>query len=75
MRIVVLLASVLFLLSGAGAELPTPRPDTAVQKSVVWFALDSRAMGSGMMPKQAVVSQMVGGLVCEVTGKSTPEAA
>jgi len=74
-RIVALLAFVLFPLWTVWADLPPPRPDSAMQKSVVWFALDSQAMGSGMMPRQSVISQMVAGLVCEVTGKSTPDAA
>jgi len=66
---------VLLPLFAARAELPPPRPDAASQKSVVWFALDSRVMGAGMMPRQEVVSRMVEGLVCAVSGKSTPEAA
>jgi hypothetical protein len=66
---------VLLPLFAARAELPPPRPDAASQKSVVWFAHDSRVMGAGMMPRQEVVFRMVEGLVCAVSGKSTPEAA
>ena len=57
------------------AELPPPRPDTSVVPSVVWFALDQGALGPGMTPRQAVISRMVAGLVCAVTGKPDPNAA
>ena len=57
------------------AELPEPRPDTSSIPSVVWFALDQDAVGPGMTPRQAVISRMVAGLVCSVTGKPNPDAA
>lgn len=57
------------------AELPPPRPDTSAIPSVVWFALDQGALGPGMTPRQAVISRMVAGLVCAVTGKPDPNAA
>jgi len=57
------------------AELPPPRPDTSSIPSVVWFALDQGAMGPGMTPRQAVISRMVAGLVCAVTGKADPNSA
>lgn len=59
----------------ARAELPPPRPDTSAIPSVVWFALDQGALGPGMTPRQAVISRMVTGLVCAVTGKPDPNAA
>lgn len=57
------------------AELPAPKPDTSAIPSLVYFALDQNAVGPGMTPRQAVVSRMVAGLVCAVTGKATPAAA
>lgn len=57
------------------AELPPPRPDATPSPSVVWFALDQNAMGPGMTPRQGVVSRMVDGLVCAVTGKPDANAA
>ena len=75
MRIVALLASVLFSLCAVSADLPSPRPDAALRKSVVWFTLDSQVMGAGMAPRQPLVSRMVEGLVCAATGIGTPEAA
>lgn len=63
------------LLQETMAELPPPRPDTASEKSIVWFALDSQAMGPSMTPRQPLVSRMVAGLICAVTGKNTPDAA
>ena len=66
---------VLLPLFAARAELPPPRPDAASQKSVVWFALDSRVMGAGMTPKPEVVSRMVESLVCAVTGTSSASDA
>lgn len=56
-------------------ELPPPRPDAAPAKSLVCFALDQKAVGPGMAPRQEIVSRMVGSLVCAVTGKTTPNAA
>ena len=56
-------------------ELPPPRPDSTPAKSVVYFALDSNAVGSGMEPRYAYVSRMVQALVCSVTGKPTPDEA
>lgn len=64
-----------FITAIAHAELPPPRPDTSAVPSVVWFALDQGAMGPGMTPRQAVISRMVAGLVCAVTGKPDPNAA
>lgn len=61
--------------AGVRAELPPPRPDTSVVPSVVWFALDQGALGPGMTPRQAVISRMVAGLVCAVTGKPDPNSA
>ncbi|MEI6345472.1 MAG: DUF362 domain-containing protein [Verrucomicrobiota bacterium] len=57
------------------AELPPPRPDSTPSNSVVFFALDQQAMGPGMTPRFPLVSRMVEGLVCAVTGKSNPKAA
>jgi uncharacterized protein (DUF362 family) len=74
-RVIRILILALFSLRVTWAELPPPRPDTASQKAVVWFALDSQAMGSGMTPRQPVVTRMVEGLVCAVTGKGSPDAA
>jgi uncharacterized protein (DUF362 family) len=70
-----LLAFVFMALGGVRADLPPPRPDTASEKSVVWFALDSQVMGPSMTPRQPLVSRMVAGLICAVTGKNTPDAA
>ena len=57
------------------AELPPPRPDTLGTPSVVYYTLDQNAVGAGMTPRLPVVSRMVAGLVCAVTGKPTPDAA
>jgi uncharacterized protein (DUF362 family) len=59
----------------ARGELPPPRPEATPQVSVVYFALDQNAMGAKMTPQASVVSRMVEGLVCAVTGKSTPNDA
>ena len=75
MRVALLLGIALLPLCLAWGELPAPRPDTSTNKSVVWFALDSQAMGAGMTPKPEVVSRMVESLVCVVTGKSSPSDA
>lgn len=75
MRVACLLGFVLLLPCMARGELPPPRQDTSTNKSVVWFALDSRAMGAGMTPRPAIVSRMVESLVCAVTGKTSPDAA
>ena len=75
MRVPLLLGLVLLPRCLAWGELPPPRADTATNKSVVWFALDSQAMGAGMMPKPEVVSRMVESLVCAVTGTSSASDA
>lgn len=56
-------------------ELPPPRPDTPPQTSTVYFALDQNAMGPQITPRETMVARMVAGLICAVTGKSTPAAA
>lgn len=75
MRVPLLLGLVLLPRCLAWGELPPPRADTATNKSVVWFALDSQAMGAGMTPKPEVVSRMVESLVCAVTGTSSASDA
>lgn len=75
MRAPLLLGLVLLPRCLAWGELPPPRADTATNKSVVWFALDSQAMGAGMTPKPEVVSRMVESLVCAVTGTSSASDA
>jgi uncharacterized protein (DUF362 family) len=57
----------------ASAELPPPRPDAT--PSVVCYAMDSRAMGPSLTPRQEVVDQIVGVLVRAVTGKSSESEA
>jgi len=74
-RVPLLLGLVLLPRCLAWGELPPPRADTATNKSVVWFALDSQAMGAGMTPKPEVVSRMVESLVCAVTGTSSASDA
>ena len=54
-----------------GEDLPPPRPEPT--PSLVCFAIDRDAVGPGMSAEQAVVTRMVAGLVCSVTGKKTPE--
>jgi uncharacterized protein (DUF362 family) len=54
-------------------DLPPPRPEAT--PSVVFYALDSKAMGPSLTPRQEVVDRMVDGLVCAVTGKASPEEA
>lgn len=63
----------LFSIGDLQAELPPPRPDPAETPSLVYFALDSNAVGAGMTPRLPVVSRMMAGLVCAVTAKATPE--
>lgn len=75
MRVPLLLGLVLLPRCLAWGELPPPRADTSTNKSVVWFALDSQAMGAGMTPKPEVVSRMVESLVCAVTGTSSASDA
>lgn len=75
MKLTILFGFLILTLGAVRGDLPPPRPDTAMQKSVVWFALDSQAMGSGMSPRQSVISRMVEGLVCGVTGKNNPDEA
>lgn len=75
MRVPLLLGLVFLPRCLAWGELPPPRADTATNKSVVWFALDSQAMGAGMTPKPEVVSRMVESLVCAVTGTSSASDA
>jgi len=74
-RVPLLLGLVLLPRCLAWGELPPPRADTSTNKSVVWFALDSQAMGAGMTPKPEVVSRMVESLVCAVTGTSSASDA
>ena len=69
-----LLITLLPLFSVCG-ELPPPRPDAIPQASTVYFALDVNAVGPQMKPRDASVARMVAGLVCAVTGKSTPSEA
>lgn len=57
------------------AELPPPRPDVSQVRSTVYFALNQDAVGPGMEPRFELVSRMVEGLVCSVTGKYTPDEA
>lgn len=57
------------------AELPPPRADSTPQSSTVYFALDQNAVGPKMTPHKAMVSRMVAGLVCAVTGKPNPNEA
>jgi uncharacterized protein (DUF362 family) len=57
------------------AELPPPRPAPTPSRSLVCFTIDQQAVGPGMTPRQAIVSRMVEGLVCGVTGKATPSEA
>jgi uncharacterized protein (DUF362 family) len=54
-------------------DLPPPRPEAP--PSLVCFAMEREAMGSGMTPVQAVVDRMVAGLACAVTGRRTPSEA
>ena len=75
MRVPLLLGLVLLPRCLAWGELPPPRADTSTNKSVVWLALDSQAMGAGMTPKPEVVSRMVESLVCAVTGTSSASDA
>ncbi len=70
-----LLACLLPSIARARAELPPPRPESTPSASVVWFALDQAALGPAMTPRPAVVSRMVAGLVCAVTGKPAPAQA
>ena len=74
-RILPALLLVVFAASGMYAELPPPRPAPTPSRSLVCFAIDQQAVGPGMTPRQAIVSRMVEGLVCGVTGKATPSEA
>ena len=56
-------------------ELPPPRPEPTPATSTIYFALDQNAMGPKMTPRYSMVSRMVAGLVCAVTGKPTPSEA
>ena len=64
-----------FATAAAHAELPPPRPEATPSQSLVCFAIDQQAVGPGMTPRQAIVSRMVEGLVCAVTGKAAPAEA
>jgi uncharacterized protein (DUF362 family) len=54
-------------------DLPPPRPEAT--PSLVCFAMEQSAVGSGMTPVQSTVNRMVAGLICAVTGKPTPNEA
>lgn len=75
MRVRSLICLFILPLLSIHGELPPPRPDVEPQASTVYFALDAKAMGPQMTPSDTMVARMVDGLVCAVTGKSTPNAA
>ena len=66
-----LLVLLFFFPRGSRAELPPPRPEPTPPNSIVYFASDQNAVGPKMTPRYPMVSRMVAGLVCAVTGRPT----
>jgi len=56
-------------------ELPSPRPESTPLHSTVFYVLDQDAIGPEMAPRPPIITRMVAGLICAVTGKQDPGAA